>query len=285
MTTTIRVVSDSACDLPDELIAKHDIDVVPLTIRFDDEEFVDRVELSNPEFWARAARSATLPSTAAPSPGAFEAAFRRAAEQGATGVVCVTLSSKLSATYQAAVTAARAVADDIDVRVVDSRSVNAGHGLICLQAAELAEAATPLDDLVAQLEEIREQTHIVAALDTLDNLRKGGRIGAASAFFGSLLSVKPIVTLRDGEVQAESRQRTRTRALTHLKNLVEQQAPVDRVAVSHANASDLETFLAMLRPVVGTDNLFVTHIGPVIGAHVGPGVIGVAFVKRSANSS
>ena len=134
----IRVVTDSACDLPPELAEEHEIDVVPLTIRFGDQELLDRRDLTPEQFWARCAASPRLPETAAPAPGAFQQAYVRAAEQGAAGVVCVAISSALSATYQSAVTASQAVAGRIPVRVVDSRSVSIGQGLMALTAARMA---------------------------------------------------------------------------------------------------------------------------------------------------
>jgi DegV family protein with EDD domain len=150
----VRVVTDSSCDLPADVVADHGIDVVPLTIRFGEEEFVDRVDLTPAQFWARCASSPALPETAAPAPGAFQEAFRRAAEAGADGVVCINLAAKLSATSQAALTAADAVSDDIPVKVVDSKSVTLGLGMIVVEAARLAAAGGTLDDVTAAAEDL-----------------------------------------------------------------------------------------------------------------------------------
>src|SRR3954467_13154414 len=148
----VRVVTDSACDLPGDLATELDIDIVPLTIRFGAEEFVDRQDLSPKEFWSRSATSAVLPETAAPSAGAFEAAFKKAAEAGADGVVCINLSSKLSATIQAAELAAKNVEGDIPVRVVDSLSVTMGLGLLCIEAARAAADGADLDAVAGTAE-------------------------------------------------------------------------------------------------------------------------------------
>src|SRR5437588_11547021 len=177
----VRVVTDSSCDLPDELTTELDIDVVPLTIRFGADELVDRRDLSPKEFWARCHSSPVLPETAAPSPGAFEAAFRTAAQHGAQGVVCINLSSKLSATGQAAQMAARSVADDVPVRIVDSQSVSMGLGMVVVAAARMAADGKSLDDVAGLAQDLAPRTRVYGALATLENPKKGGRVRGASA--------------------------------------------------------------------------------------------------------
>jgi DegV family protein with EDD domain len=273
--TGIALVTDSASDLPLELADQHQIQVVPLTIRFGESELVDREELTPAEFWARCASSPVLPETAAPAPGAFRTAFDRAAEQGYKGVVCVTLSSGLSATYQAALAAA---ADSrLPVRVVDSRSITMGQGLMALTGAELAAKGATLDEVANVVESLARRTRIYGALNTLENLRKGGRIGPAAAVFGSLLSIKPIIELRDGVVEGESKQRTRRRSLEYLANKVHEYGHPQRLAVVHGSAPDLDDFLHLLGPIVGEQPCLICELGPVIGTHAGPGAIGVAF--------
>jgi DegV family protein with EDD domain len=273
----IRVVTDSACDLPQSLADEHDIEIVPLTIRFGDDELVDRRDLSPKEFWARSAESPVLPETAAPSPGAFEAAYRRAKDQGAEGVVCVTLSSALSATYQAAELAAKSVADTIPVRVVDSKAVTMAQGLMAVAAAREGAAGKDLDACAATAEALVPRTRIFATLDTLENLKKGGRIGGAQALIGSLLSIKPVIELRDGVVEPESRQRTRSKSLRYLVDKVKEAGAVENLVVMHGDAPDLDEFLDLLAPVYPRDDIIVGDIGAVIGAHAGPRVVGVVF--------
>ncbi|HEX4082036.1 MAG TPA: DegV family protein, partial [Acidimicrobiales bacterium] len=180
----IRVVTDSACDLTDELAAADGIVVVPLTIRFGTEELSDRRDLSPTEFWRRCQASPTLPETAAPAPGTFAAAFTDAADGGATGVLCLTISSGVSATYQSALTGAGAVAGRIPVKVVDTRSLTMGQGLMCLAAAEAAAAGASLDELVTLVDGLIGRTRILGVVDTLDHLQRGGRIGGAAALVG-----------------------------------------------------------------------------------------------------
>lgn len=273
----IRVVTDSACDLPQALADEHQIEIVPLTIRFGDEELVDRRDLSPKEFWARSAGSPVLPETAAPSAGAFEDAFRRAASEGADGVVCVTLSSALSATHQAAVLAAKSVSDDVPVRVIDSKAVTMAEGLMALTAAKLSEQGKGLDDCAGAVEDLVGRSRIFATLDTLENLKKGGRIGGAQAFIGSLLSIKPIIELKDGVVEPESKQRTRSKSLRYIVDKVKEHGDVENLTVMHGDAPDLDEFLDMIGAVYPRDDLIVGDIGAVIGTHAGPRVMGVVF--------
>lgn len=273
---TVRIVTDSSCDLPADLAAAHKVGVVPLKIRFGDEELVDGRDLSPSEFWARCATSSVLPQTAAPSPGAFEEAFRAAGDDGAEGVVCVNLSGKLSATIQAAEAAARSGAAGLPVRVVDSRTLTMGLGSIVLQTARVAEAGAGMDDVVGLAEDLAGRTRVYGTLDTLDNLKKGGRIGGAQAFLGSLLSVKPTIEVRDGAVESGPRLRTRSRALAWVVEQVAAQ-PVENLAVMHGMAPDVEQLLDLLAGHVERDRIVVADLGPVIGSHGGPGTIGVAF--------
>ncbi len=177
----IKIVTDSASDLAPDLAERHDITVVPLTIRFGDEEFLDRRDLTPDEFWSRCATSSVLPETAAPSPGAFQDAFEKASGAGYDGAVCICLSAALSATLQAATAAAQAVADDFPVRVIDSRTITMGQGLMALAAARLSAEGKGIDDVAGLTHELITRTRVFGALDTLDYLKKGGRIGGASA--------------------------------------------------------------------------------------------------------
>jgi DegV family protein with EDD domain len=273
----IRVVTDSACDLPANMVAELGIDIVPLTIRFGNEELVDGRDLSPKEFWARVTSSPVLPETAAPSPGAFEEAYRRAKAEGAEGVVCVTLSGALSATYQSAELAAKSVADDVPVRVVDSRTVTMAEGLMAVAAARAAKQGKGLDDCAGVAEDLVPRTRVFGALDTMENLKKGGRIGAAQAMLGSMLSIKPIIQVENGLVEPESKQRTRSKSLRYLVEKVREHGQVEDLAVMHGDAKDLDELLDLLGAVYPRDDILVGDIGPVIGTHGGPGVIGVVF--------
>ena len=279
---TVHVVTDSSCDLPQELIDRHAITVVPLTIRFGTDEFVDRQDLTPAQFWARCAASPTLPETAAPSPGAFEAAFRRAAADGHTGVVAVCLSGGLSATVQSATLAAEAVADVVPVRVIDTRQASAAVGIVALNAARRAAAGGRLEDVAGAAADEVPRTRLYATFDTLDNLRKGGRIGRAQAFFGTVLSMKPVIKLDDGVVEAESRQRTRSRSMRYLADKVKEAGNVEHLTLLDADAPDSGELLEMLAELIPREEILLTKIGAVIGTHSGPRALGVAFQLPSS---
>jgi fatty acid kinase fatty acid binding subunit len=279
--SNVRIVTDSACDLPAEIATEMGIEIVPLTIRFGDEEFVDREELTVAEFWNRCVNMSTLPETAAPAPGLFEKVYRELAADGATGVVVVSLSGALSATIQSAELAARSVTDDdsidLDVRVVDSRTVSMGIGTIALACARAAEGGASIDEVEALAIDLSERTRVFAALDTLDNLKKGGRIGGAKAFLATALSIKPIIDVTGGVVAEAGKQRTRSKALAHLvERFKSYDGRVENLAVLHADCSDVDVFVEMLAPYYDGE-ILVGEIGPVIGTHGGRGTIGVGF--------
>ena len=277
----IRVVTDSACDLPGPLIEALGIEIVPLTIRFGDQEFVDRVELSADEFWDRLEHSDTLPETAAPSPGAFETCFRDLAARGATGIVCINLSSHLSGTMQSAQVAAAAAVDACPVQVIDSQSASMGQGNLCLTAARRAADGDSLESIVAEVVDRRDRTKLFATLDTLEFLKKGGRVGNARALVGTMLSIKPIIELSSGVVEESAKVRTRSKALRVLAEKAAEEK-IEHLAVLHGNAPDLEEFIDLLAPIFPRDEIITGLIGPVIGTHAGPRVIGVAYqVVRS----
>lgn len=282
--SAVRIVTDSACDLPPDVAATWGIEIVPLTIRIDGVDHVDRTELTPAQFWARCSASTELPTTAAPSPGQFEQVFRRLAAEGTGGIVVVSLSGALSATIQSAELAAAAVAGLVPVRVVDSRNCTLGQGMIALACARLAAEGGTLDAVAALAEHLVPRTHVWGALDTLDNLKKGGRIGGAKALLASALAIKPIIEVRDGRVEQGGKQRTRAKALAFLVDTLRSYGPIENLAVLHADCDDVDAFVAMVRQHPGGDiadgDIIVGDIGPVVGSHAGRGTIGVAFQVR-----
>jgi len=273
---TIRIVTDSSCDLPQQVADALGISIVPLSIRFGDDEYIDRTTITADEFWAKCAASAELPQTAAPSPGQFEEVYRRLKSEGATGIVVIALSSSLSFTLQSADLAAKAVAADIDVRIVDSRNASLGVGLTAVECAERAKAGDSIDQIVAMAERLVPRTHVFGALDTLENLKKGGRIGGAKAMLASALSIKPLIEVRDGLVEEAGKQRTRSKALNSLLETLKNAGRVERLGVLHAQCADIDDFVAKVREVYPGE-IMVGDIGAVIGTHAGQGTIGIAF--------
>lgn len=277
---TVRIVTDSACDLTDDEVASYGIEIVPLSIRFGNEELIDREQLSITEFYARMATSEHLPQTAAPSPGQFDQAFRRALDGGADQVVCVNLSRKVSATMEAAEAGARNI--DGDIRVLDSGSVTCGLGTIVLAAAQAASDGASADEITAVVADLSARTRVYAVLDTLENLKKGGRIGNAKALLGSMLSIKPLLDFSSGEVEEAGKQRTRKKALEWLRSTVTDNADnIDRLAIAHAMADDIDAFVAQVAADTGRNDIRVDVVGPVVASHGGPGLVGVGMVLKA----
>ena len=278
-TPRVRIVTDSACDLPQSVADELGIEIVPLTIRIDGREYVDRADLTPAQFWKACAASPTLPETAAPAPGQFEAAYRRLAAEGAASIVVINLSAALSATMQSAELAARSVAPDIEVTVVDSQQVTLGLGLVVSDCARLAASGATHDAVVGRARDLAERTKVWGALDTLENLKKGGRIGGAKALLASALAIKPIIEVRDGKVEQGGKQRTRSKALAFIVDTVAAAGPLEHLMVLHADCSDVAEFVELLRPHFDGE-IVVGDIGPVVGTHAGHGTIGVAYSTR-----
>lgn len=281
---TVGIVTDSSCDLHDDELDGTGVEIVPLFIRFGTDEFVDREQITVEDFYRRMASVEELPQTAAPPPGRFEQAFRRCLDAGCEAVVCINLSAAISATMQSAVQAVSAIGaagDSADIRVLDSRSVTAGLGTMVLQAARMAADGASADAIEAFVADASGRTHVFGTLDTLENLRKGGRIGGAQALLGSMLSIKPIVDISSGEVAEAAKQRTRRKALGWLRDTVRAAAPVEHLAVMHGEASDVGDFCEMLTEVHSGD-IRVCKVGPVVGTHAGQGVLGMAYQVPAA---
>lgn len=275
-TPAVRIVTDSACDLPASLVEELGIGVVPLTIRLGGHEYIDREELSPAQFWQLCAAERELPETAAPAPGQFEQMYRAMAADGATSVVTINLSAGLSATMQSAELAARSVADELRVDVIDSRSVTLGLGVMVTECARRARDGATHDEIVALAHHLADTTHVYGALDTLDNLRKGGRIGGAKALLASALAIKPIIEVRDGKVEQAGKQRTRSKALHFLVEKLRAHHGVRNLSVLQADCPDVDAFVAMLQPHFDGE-IIIGDIGPVVGSHAGRGTIGIAF--------
>ncbi len=278
---SVAVVVDSASDLPEERAEALGIVRVPLTISIGGRDYLDGSDLSRERFWELSATSAELPMTAAPSPGQFSEAFTRCLDEGADGVICLTLTSKLSATFQAASAAAEAFPQ---VRTVDTRTLTLGEGLIALDVAEAARAGANLEELAARAEALRERVLTLGALDTLDNLRRGGRIGAATALIGTMMSFKPMIEITGGVVEPAGRQRTRRRAVEALLEWAAALENPIRVGLVHAMAADAGDVASRLREVTAVEEVVVSVMGATIGTHAGAGALGVSAILAAAPS-
>lgn len=278
MSRHVAIVTDSTAYLPPEAMARHAITSVPLTVVLGNQALEEGTEISARSL-AQALERRTPVTTSRPGPELFAAAYRAAADAGAESVVSLHLSAEISGTYDAAVVAAREA--PVPVRVVDTGMVAMALGFCALAAAETAEAGGGLDEVVAAAEKQAEGTSAYFYVDTLDYLRRGGRIGTAQALFGSALAVKPLLQLVDGRIEALEKVRTASKAIARLEEIAVERAgtgPVD-VAVHHLAASERAAQLAerLRERLPGLQELHVSEVGAVIGAHTGPGLLGVVL--------
>jgi DegV family protein with EDD domain len=273
----IGIVTDSTADLPPALLERYPISMVPLVVNWDGQTYRDKLDLSTAEFYRRLRTSRSLPKTGAPSLAAFESAFREQL-QGHGGVICINLAAKLSGTFEVARRAAQSV-DPTRIAVVDSGSVSICTAWLVELAAQAAEQGLDLEAIVGRLDDARRRLRILALLETLEFLQRGGRIGRAAALAGTLLSVKPILSVKDGEVAPLERVRTMNGAVRRLVELVVGLGPVERLGVidgdAAANAAAVARQLHAHFPDLAIDR---GELGPVVGTHGGPGVVGIGIL-------
>ncbi|MFP1627186.1 DegV family protein [Streptomyces sp. 5K101] len=281
MSRHVAIVTDSTAYLPPPMMERHSITTVPLTVVLGDQALEEGTEISARSL-ALALQKRRPVTTSRPSPETFAQTYRAIADNGASGIVSLHLSSEFSGTYDAAVLAAKDA--PVPVRVVDTGMVAMALGFCALAAGEAAEAGGSLDEAVAAAEKRAEGTSAYFYVDTLDYLRRGGRIGAAQALLGSALAVKPLLQLEGGRIEPLERVRTASRAIARLEEVVAERAgtaPVD-IAVHHLAAPERAAALAdRLRDrLLGLADLHVSEVGAVIGAHTGPGLLGVVVSAR-----
>jgi DegV family protein with EDD domain len=281
MSRHVAIVTDSTAYLPPRTMERHGITSVPLTVVLGDRAFEEGTEISARSL-AEALQKRRSVTTSRPSPQLFAETYRRVAGAGAEEIVSLHLSSEFSGTYDAAVLAAREA--PVPVRVVDTGMVAMALGFCALAAAETAEAGGTVDDAVTAAEKRAAGTSAFFYVDTLDYLRRGGRIGAAQALFGSALAVKPLLRLNDGRIDLLEKVRTASRAIARLEEIVADRAAGAQVdiAVHHLAATERASALAerLRTRVPGLEDLHVSEVGAVIGAHTGPGLLGAVVSPR-----
>lgn len=277
----IRIVTDSTCDLPQSIIDEYNIAIVPAYVNVGEQSYVDGVTLDRDDFYTNLPVYASHPSTAAAAPGEFQAVFDRMADEGATEVLAVLISADLSAFFNAARLGADA--SHANVTLVDSRNTTMGLGLLVLRAAEMVADGLSVADIVTTLNDLIPRTFVYAAADTLEFLRKSGRVGFATAGIGSLLKIKPILVVTEGEATSFDRVRTSKKVIPKLAALLADKGALEDLAIVHAAAPDraqaMHSHIASKFPS-GSRKL-VSQIGPTIGAHCGPGTIGLAFITKA----
>ncbi|HEX6293302.1 MAG TPA: DegV family protein [Herpetosiphonaceae bacterium] len=278
---TVAVVVDSTADIPQSTREELGISVVPLTILFGNESFLDGVDMTSDEFYKRLVESNVHPSTSQPSPGLFAETYERLARDH-DGIISIHLSGKLSGTLRSA-EQAKELVPNIPIRVIDTGSVSLGSGFLGIEAAKMAREGKSLDEIAARVESKIPNIRLWAVLDTLKYLERGGRIGRTRAFLGTLLNVKPMIQVR-GEVLPAEQVRTHKKAIARMVELAKAEAPYENLAVLHSVAGPLAEEFANQLAAAGIhprDQIIVAQLTGVIGVHSGPGLIGVTGIKKA----
>jgi len=274
---SIRVVTDSTCDLPASTIEKYGIKVIPLYINVGEEEYLDGIDITREEFYRKLPDFPTHPTTAVPSPLKFKAIYDALAEEGATDIISIHISESLSAMVNVARAAAQETISAA-IHVIDGHQLSLGTGFLVEKAAELATKGQHLKEILDALNSQVKRTHVFAALDTLEFLKRSGRMNRWVSNIGSLLQIKPILTMHDG-LPGNEKVRTRDKALKRVVEMLEAVGRIERVALVHTNAperiAELRKMAAHLLP---SGDILTEDITPVIGAHIGPGASGFAVV-------
>lgn len=275
----IKIVTDSTAYLPEATVRQHDIRVVPLYVHFGNEAFKEVVGLSHEEFYARLAKAPELPTTSQPSAGEFHEAFKELADAGHE-IITLTISSKLSGTWDSAMTA-KDMLPDAKIHVIDSLSASIGLHLLLELTIEAIAAGSTAEEVVDQIQAIVPKVNVLFVVDTLEYLAKGGRIGNARAFLGTLLKVKPILSLQDGVIEPLEQVRSKRKALARMVDLIEEltgdKGSQAKVTVASALVPDEAQRLGQeIVNRLGCGEPSYSDVGPAIGTHTGPGIVGVA---------
>lgn len=278
----IRIVVDSTSDLTDEIIEKYNIKMVPLTVNFENESFLDKVELSTKEFFDKLEAAEKLPTTTLVSPGTFVEVFSEILLEG-DQVLGMFIASELSGTYDSARMAKDMIGSE-DIHLIDTKSVCLGSFALVLEAIRLVEEKKPIEEIVNELEALKEKTVVVAALDTLKYLEKGGRLSKGQAVIGSLLNIKPIIAVKDGKISVIDKIRGRNKTIKWFDEWIEKNnfdLSDKTVLLFHGRAYEqLKVLRNTIEEKYNIKNIIEQEIGAVIGTHAGPGVLGIGFINK-----
>jgi len=277
---TLRIVTDSTCDLPQAVVEAHHIKIVPIFVNVGSQSFRDGIDLTRTEFYERMASFTPPATTAAPGPDLFKKTYEQLANEGATEILSVHISQSLSTTVLSAQKAAEETSI-VPVTVLDARQLSMGVGFQALTAAQEVMKGTPLKDILVKLEDQIKRTHVFAALDTLDFLHRSGRMNFAMSTLGTLMQIKPFLKMYDGISSAE-RVRTHKGAMKRLIELIYEFGPYEKVAMLYSGAKDrAEELFDEVRHLLPQGNLIQGELNPALGVHLGPGVVGFATVTKS----
>jgi DegV family protein with EDD domain len=278
---TIKIVTDSTSDITSDIATKWGISVVPLTVTFGHESFLDRVDISTDEFYRRLTSQNVFPTTTQPSPQKFADTYSNLADE-TDEILVIVISSKLSGTYESALSAINMIDKKVNIEVIDSKLTAMGMGMSAIWAAEQASSGVKLSELKDQVIERLNNTGIVISFDTLKYLAKGGRIGKAAGFLGSLLSLRPILTFKDGELAPMTRVRSKSASMDVLNSFVGKYDQIDEIAIECAtNCEDADMLSDRFSPVVPPGKIIRSTVSPVLGAYAGPGVLAVSVTGKT----
>jgi len=281
---TVKIVTDSASDLPSQVVKELGITVIPIVIRWGEELYRDGIDLTSQQFYERLKRSKIPPATSVPSPGTFAEAYDRLAEE-TDEVLAITLSAKLSGTYTVALQSVGLMKRKCRVEVVDSKSGTMAQGFIVMKAAKAAQAGASLDEVIDIARKTIPRVDLLATFDTLEYLKRGGRIGKAQAFLGSMLRVNPLITLRDGVVEPAGRTSSRARAIDRLYEFAMSYSYIEEMAIEDATTPDeAEKLAKRLSAKFPKERIYHSKPSLVIGAHTGPGFLIVAILGDKSSS-
>jgi len=274
---TVKVITDSAADLPPTLAEELGITVVPVYLRFGDKVYRDRVDISEDEFYHKLLHDPIHPSTTQPTPQDFADAYQKLSQE-ADGIISIHLTSRLSGTYNSAIQGKKLVEDGCPIEVVDSQTLSMANGLIAMEAAKIARSGKGLQQVLAEVRQIIPNIHLLILLDTLKYLAKGGRIGKAKALLGSVLSVKPLLIVKDGELQPAGQVRTRSQGIQRLFDFAKNAIDIQDLSVVYSTTPDEAQILAEhVGSLVPRERITLARVGPAIGVHAGPGALGIGF--------
>jgi len=275
----VKVVTDSCSDITPQLAREFGITVVPLYVQFGNETYRDNVDLSTEEFYHKLKTTKIHPTTSTVTPADFAELFTKLAEE-TKEILTITLSEKFSATYAAALQGKAMVGKDCRIEVIDSKAGAGAQMLLVISAAKMAQSGANLKQIADRVRRAIPRVHVLVSFDTLEYLRRGGRIGKAQAFLGSLLKVNPIVGVKDGETFPIARPRNRAQAMDFLVNFVKGVSRIEAVAIEDATTpDDLQTLAERLKDVVPPERIYRSKVSPVIGTHVGPHALAVAVLE------
>ena len=276
----VAVVTDSTCDLPDSLIEQLGISIIPLNVRIGHESYEDRVTIMPGAFMEKLASENGAVVTSAPSVGRIANEYERLAETH-DQIISIHISSRLSGTYSCAGMARDLFVDLPEIRVIDSGTASMGLGLAVKTAGEMAQADASLQEIESRVHDVLSRTHLIFLVDTLEQLRRGGRIGRAAEIIGSVLQLKPLLRIEEGIIVPQARTRTRSRAVSGLIQLLDEVPRIESAAVVYTEgAEDIGVIVEHLSSRIGSEELIISELSPVLSAHIGPGGLGVAFVEE-----